>query len=114
MFSSIDLSSRALDALMLRQEMSTKNIANVDTPGYKRQDVNFENALEQELLHNKGKAIPEIYTDMTEFSYRLDGNNVDIESEVKHLSQSKVQYDTIAQRVSSEFNKYKSLLQNLK
>lgn len=114
MFSYVDLSSRALDAYMLQQETINKNIANVDTPGYKRQAVSFEKALEQELLYNKGTAVPEIYTDMSDFSYRLDGNNVDIENEIRHLTQSKVQYDTISQRAAAQLNKYKTLLQNIK
>ena len=48
-FNYINVLDKAADASWLRENAITNNIANIDTPGYKRQDVDFESVLEKEL-----------------------------------------------------------------
>ena len=52
---SIDLISLSLDGLSARQKAISSNIANADTQGYKRIDVNFEDQLEKIIYTNKLK-----------------------------------------------------------
>lgn len=115
MFSAINLSEKYLNALLHKQSVISNNISNVDTPGYKRRDIRFNLTLNEAM--EKGK-VDELKTeeviDMASFSYRMDGNNVDIDKEMGELSLVKVQYDTMAQRAASQLNKYKTLLQNIK
>ncbi|MGN0242086.1 MAG: flagellar basal body rod protein FlgB, partial [Candidatus Weimeria sp.] len=48
-FSYVNLMDKALDASWLRETAISNNIANADTPGYKRKDVKFQDILEYEL-----------------------------------------------------------------
>ena len=52
-FDYINVLDRAADAAWQRNEAISNNIANVDTPGYKRQDVAFESVLQQALGNNR-------------------------------------------------------------
>lgn len=45
--------SRTMDAQMARQKVIANNIANVDTPGFQRREVRFEDAMKQALKKNK-------------------------------------------------------------
>ena len=119
MFQDIGISTKALDGLLLRHEAISNNIANIDTPGYKRIDVNFEEVFSRELNKN-AKSINysqldvEVYTDKANYAYRMDGNNVDVDMEMAQLSKTKLKYDVLAQRVSSQLSRYKTILNQLK
>lgn len=112
---------KSLNASAMQQQMLSNNIANVDTPGYKRSEVVFQSKLDQ-LLNNRGKEVfpmsvtdkmhipavetftideiqPEIKMN-TETSLRTDGNNVDIDSEMAKMAENTAYYGTIAQLVS--------------
>ena len=52
-FDYINVLDKASDASWTRNEIIANNIANVDTPGYKRQDLNFEDELERALGHSR-------------------------------------------------------------
>ena len=58
-FDYINVLDKAADAAWLRNDAISNNIANVDTPGYKRQDVNFEVQLERALKSNRYDTIDE-------------------------------------------------------
>ncbi|AEF17368.1 MULTISPECIES: flagellar basal body rod protein FlgB [Thermoanaerobacterium] len=120
-FNTVDLMSKALDASELRNEVISNNIANVDTPGFKRSDVNFESILNDAINSNKLTGFvtdknhipinstsidniePQIVQDNST-SMRLDGNNVDIDVEMSNLAKNQLYYDALAQRVSGELN----------
>lgn len=114
MFNTIDLANKSLDYLLQRQEALSKNVANVDTPGYKRVDVKFKTSLEEAIKKQQVNLVEtEVFTDNESYSYRLDGNNVDIDKEMAEISLVSVQYNTIVQCQSSQFNKYRTLLQSV-
>ncbi len=115
-FDYINVLEKAADAAWLRDQCIANNIANVDTPGYKRQDVDFESVLARELGHRRGESMDEkvsdvvlsrlnvtSYTDAAAYSYRTDRNNVDIENENVLLAQNQLKYQGILRGVSSEF-----------
>ncbi len=124
-YSYIDVLKKAADAKWMRNEILTNNIANVDTPGYKRQDVTFETYLaaaiqsggnpSSTLTHrvknaDLSKAITRVYEDHAGYSYRLDGNNVDIETEnVEHAS-NQLEYQALIDSMNNEFNRIKTAL----
>jgi flagellar basal-body rod protein FlgB len=89
-FNYINVLDKAADASWKRNEIINNNIANVDTPGYKRKDVQFESYLMSALMGDNSldKRVAEanlnsleatVYTDNSNLSYRLDGNNVERE-----------------------------------
>ncbi|MHC1750476.1 MAG: flagellar basal body rod protein FlgB [Cellulosilyticaceae bacterium] len=120
MFHNLNVMNKALDASMLRNNIISNNIANEETPGFKRQDVNFQTILASEIK-NKGKSgidvnalDGKVYTDRASFSGRLDGNNVDIDQEMSELAKNKLRYDTLTRRASAQIQRFKTILQNLK
>ena len=92
----IDVMNKAADAAWLRETVISQNIAMGDTPGYKRQDVNFEGVLEREL--GKMKYVS------------LDENSVDPEQEYAELASTRIRYNALVDSMTSEFNKIKSVI----
>ena len=56
-FDYINVLDKAADASWLRETAIMNNLANTDTPGYKRQEVDFESVLQRELGHSKYTAL---------------------------------------------------------
>lgn len=119
----INVLAKSADAAYLRNEIIGDNIANVDTPGYKRQDVSFEQDLAIALKNSRYKSLDEkvssvklnhikgrVYTDSANYSYRLDGNNVDIDNENVELASNQLKYNGIIQSIDSEFDNLKSVM----
>lgn len=115
-FDYVNVLDKAADASWLRNDAIANNIANVDTPDYKRQDVDFESALKTALQSANGSSMDSrvssmdlnklnvsTYTDNGDFSYRLDGNNVDIDTENAELASNQLKYEAIMQSVNQEF-----------
>ena len=115
-FDYINVLEKAADASWLRDQCISNHIANVDTPGYKRQDVDFESVLEKELGYRRTESMDEkvanvnlsrlkvgAYTDAAGFSYRTDRNNVDIENENVLLARNQLQYQGLMRSITSEF-----------
>lgn len=115
-FDYINVLDKAADASWLRNEAISNNIANASTPGYKRQDVAFESELQKALGTNRYESMdskvagvktsrlqPRPYTDSADYSYRLDGNNVDIENENVMLAENQLKYQGLLTSVSQEF-----------
>lgn len=122
-FDYINLLDRAADASWLRNEAISNNIANADTPGYKRQDVAFESELKKAIGYNRYESTdskvsklktrrlePRPYTDSAGFSYRLDGNNVDIENENVMLAENQLKYQGLLTSINNEFSNLQSVM----
>jgi len=109
---------RGLDAAWLRNNVISQNIANVDTPGYKRKVVKFEEFLDSEMKTGRisqGKSklssnVMQIIEDPANSSYRSDGNNVDIEHEMALLAANSIRYNTLIQRINGDFQKLKTVI----
>ena len=122
-FSYINVLDKAADASWKRETLLANNIANVDTPGYKRQDIDFQSVLKSELnnyefmnLDQKMNAVdltelnPMVYTDHGNFSYRLDGNNVDMDTEQVELASEQIKYQALTQSITAEFQRLQAVL----
>lgn len=123
LFSSVDLMQTGLDASWMRNAVIRNNIANVETPGFKASDVLFEDTFAQALENTgagmkvtRAKHMSGGYNieDIEPFvvknngtSMRMDGNDVDIESENTKLAQNSVQYNTILYKLNSELARIK-------
>ena len=119
----INVLDKAADAAWNRETAISNNIANGDTPGYKRQDVDFEGVLRRELSRFKYVSLDEkvsklhmhhlnadIYTDAANYSYRLDKNNVDPEQEYAELASTRIKYNALIDSMSKEFGRIKSVI----
>lgn len=120
----INVLTKAADASWTRNEIITNNLANVDTPGYKRKDVSFQNYLVQELTSGDSTSLrtrvndvelgnlnATVYTDFTELSYRLDGNNVDIDTENVEFASNQLYYQTVLDTINHQFSMLKAAMQ---
>ena len=122
-FDYINVLNRAADAAWQRNEAISNNIANVDTPGYKRQDVAFESLLQQALGNNRYQSMDDkvanvnlsrlrgrAYVDYANYSYRLDGNNVDIENENVMLAENQLKYQGLISSINQEFTNLQTVM----
>lgn len=122
-FDYVNVLDKAADASWKREALISNNIANVDTPGYKRQDLDFQSALKLELARSNHDSLdsrigqmdltklnPMTFTDMAGYSYRLDGNNVDIDTENVELASEQIRYQAVTTSISQEFSRMKTVI----
>ncbi len=121
----IDVLNKAASASWTKNEIISNNIANVDTPDFKRSDLDFESLLQSAMSGTNTKNLdkkvasinlnslnPMVYTDYEELSYRYDGNNVDIDTENAYLADNQIKYYAYINAINQEFNRLKMVLQN--
>jgi flagellar basal-body rod protein FlgB len=119
-----DILQRAMSVSLIRQEVIADNIANADTPHFKRSEVAFESELSRALraydpypfpaaltnerhipfyrVRDYREVKPIVYLDYTT-TYRNDGNNVDIEKEMVDARETALRYMAMAQIVNNNF-----------
>ncbi len=125
MFGYVNVLKAAADASWTREEVLTNNIANVDTPNYKRQDVDFTTYLNSALSRTNGGSSSltnrvnninyndvaiRTYTDNSTLSYRTDGNNVDLSTENVGLAAEQINYNALIDSMNNEFSRFKAVL----
>lgn len=107
------MARKLLDASVVRQEAIASNIANVDTPGYRRLDVStdFASQLRTKLQAGKLSEVasmqPAVVEDLSARSVRPDGNSVEIEHELIAMSRNTVEYDYLTEIVTRNIKQMK-------
>ncbi len=130
--SNMKVLEKGLDAYSKRAEALANNIANVNTPTYKRKDIQFESFLEK-ALRDDGSSIIGKRTDEKHFQIgrenkldgveanfieenstvmRFDGNNVDIEKEKVEQTKNNIRYQFATNKISSSFSLLRSVIRN--
>lgn len=107
---------KAADAAWIRNDCINNNLANVNTPHYKREDVDFKAQLKEAMngfryLSTDQKVAsltnedlrPKSYIDHAGFSYRKDENNVDIDVENAYLAENQIYYNGLVTAITTEF-----------
>lgn len=91
--------AKTLDAVAARQKVIANNIANVETPGYKRSYVTFEDELRSVMETSSGRNRLRKVKELTHSSRvdvlsptRADGNNVNIDAEIADLAKTSLNY----------------------
>ena len=126
----IDYMQRGMEAASMRHEVISDNIANVNTPNFRKSDVIFEDLLAKEIYgdeeagrrlkmvrtHDKHlpmevyrKAAPVIQRDETTIM-RVDDNNVDIDMEMATLAKNQLYYNALATEMKGHFAKLRSVI----
>lgn len=124
----VSIMEKALSASSLRQNVISNNIANVNTPGFKKSEVAFETILQEALgggstiplvktnerhisptLQNIDDVSPSLNT-INSTSLRTDGSNVDIDIEMAELAKNNIYYDAVAQQLGKYFTNLKSVI----
>ncbi|MEG7530318.1 MAG: flagellar basal body rod protein FlgB [Hungatella sp.] len=116
------MTQKSLDYLWLKQSVTTNNIANNDTPGFKAQYVTFEDSLKRNLqglaaggetnasVLQQGIERSGFSVHNTTDSARLDGNNVQIEAENTELARSYLQYQYQLQSLNSDISRLRAAI----
>lgn len=114
-----DLLKLAMDGSTLRHTAITNNIANVNTPGYKKLEVSFQKALAEAMdkprlglkrTNPKHLGLPRYLEEEgivqisrnTKTSLRTDGNNVDVDMELAALAENNLYFNSLAQLLSDQ------------
>jgi flagellar basal-body rod protein FlgB len=126
--SSIPLLVKSLDASMLRSRVIANNIANINTPGYQRLDVSFEDELRKALDNGKlrgmrtnDKHMPIGRQDLSGVNATVQKpvdptlpsgvNNVDIDKEMADLAQTQIQYNFMAKFLKGKYTRLNAAIQ---
>jgi len=102
---------KMLDVSLLRHQAIASNLANVETPNYKRLDVSssFEDQLRQAVAGGNSAEIaslqPSLAVDTNAISGRSDGNTVQLETEMLKLNTNTVENTLETQLVSGSLAK---------
>jgi flagellar basal-body rod protein FlgB len=103
---------RALSGASQRHEALSENIANVNTPGYKRRDVDFHSALQAAMPFGDSAVANAPFGITVDDSapIRADGNSVDVDAENAGLAQNALEYEAISQVLRSRDDIIRSAL----
>ena len=127
----LDILAREMDVSILRRSVIANNIANSDTPNFKRSEVTFESQLKRALDSEKVVPFPQYITNERHIAFdkpmdyrqvkaqrlldyltesKNNGNNVDIEQEGMNSLQNELLYTTLAQVISAEIGRVNVVL----
>lgn len=122
---------KAMNASSLQHQVTSNNIANVNTPGFKASEVVFQNKLDRVLNAREAEYMPLAVThqnhipieehmtlDMirpeiitrNETAMRNDDNNVDIDSEMAKMAENTAYYTSLAQITSNKISGLRSVI----
>lgn len=100
----------ALDGLASRQRAIANNIANVNTPGYHARRVDFEAALTRSVANGDGKSAATTSTSLE--PTRLDGSNVNLDTETLSNIDTVLRFQFATQAASGSFNSIRTALRS--
>lgn len=114
----------ALDGMMKRNEAIANNIANVNTPGYKREYVDFESVLQNktEMVLDTVKTHKNHMTLQSsdalqiqkekEYHTRRDENNINIDRENTDVAINQIMYGAVTRQLSNQLNRIKTVIRD--
>lgn len=103
---------KLMTASAMRAKVIANNVANANTPGYKRQVVEFENVLQKAMEDNPEsihQVAPEIVEDL-ETKSSFDGNNVTLELELNAQDENRLMFELYSSILSSRSEMMRSAI----
>jgi flagellar basal-body rod protein FlgB len=97
-----------LDLVTFRHELISSNLANVDTPGYRTQDLDFEGEMRRAEQHSNPFS-PQVQQ-VKGLIERPDGNNVSLERETLALARVQLQYKAGVELLRNEVHMLQSAI----
>jgi flagellar basal-body rod protein FlgB len=105
---------RFLDLSVYRESLIGSNLANIDTPGYRTRDINFQGELQRATEDGGGQLQYASYTPLARpvlgLMERPDGNNVSLERETLLLAETQMRFSIGVQVLRSEFHRISSAI----
>ncbi len=99
-----------LDLVTFRHELISSNLANVDTPGYRTQDVDFEGEMRRAEQRLEGAPVSPHVQEVRGLIERPDGNNVSLERETLALARVQLQYRAGVELLRNEIHELQSAI----
>lgn len=103
----VDTLRQLMDVAQLRHRVISHNLANVNTPGYHRLDVQFEEELARQLSRTSGWATQSVTPRVVAeegLQERADGNNVDVDRELGQMNKNATLFETYTQLLATHFS----------
>jgi flagellar basal-body rod protein FlgB len=121
---SLEILQRSMDVSILRRRTIADNLANSDTPNFKRSDISFESELKRALDSENRRTMEGALTDSRHIPFnrpqswldvqprkvldylstsKNNGNNVDVETESMMALQNQLAYNLMASAVQNQF-----------
>lgn len=98
-----------MDLLSARQKLVASNIANIDTPGYKTRDIDFQFEFMSMLKGNNPNMV-----EVPGLVVKNDGNNVNLEREARLLSENALRFTLASSLLRGELQAVRSAIQESK
>jgi flagellar basal-body rod protein FlgB len=113
--SGYELLTQIMDAASMRHRVIAQNVANVNTPGYKRLEVVFEDEMARALASHPPSSmspLPAVKPQIVvgDGPERVDGNTVDIDREMNDMARNALLYEAAAQIVTSRIGQFRSAI----
>ena len=88
-----------------RQQTIAANMANVDTPGYHTQDIDFQKALQNAVVEGKDASATPASIEVQGLNERPDGNNVSMDREGLNLAEAQLKFKTGVALLHQEYQR---------
>ena len=99
-----------MDLLSIRQKAVASNVANVDTPGYRTKDVDFQYEFLSSLNDSKPLQETVEIVEPNDLLAKNDGNNVNIDREMRLLAENSMRFRMVSTLARGEFKAIKNAL----
>jgi flagellar basal-body rod protein FlgB len=101
---------RYMDLLSARQKLVASNIANIDTPGYKSQDINFQSEFQNATGGGNLETTPVNVIDTPGLVVKSDGNNVSLDREARLLSENALRFSIASSLIKTQLKMVESAI----
>ncbi len=103
----------AMRAEGTRQRVIANNIANMNTPGFRRSDIDFQDVLSKAIGSGKKvgehEMVPELFQPMST-ALKSNGNDVHLESEVGEMVKNSLRHKTFMMLLRKKYGQYKAAM----
>ena len=106
---------KLMDVSALRQRVLANNLANINTPGYKREDVNFREALSEAIQSGDRQQIAQVQAEVqmdTASPSRPDGNTVSLQDEMALMAENNILYTLATKVAGAKYARLHSAIKN--
>ena len=99
-----------MDLLSARQKLVASNIANIDTPGYKTKDIDFQAEFQSLISGNSAAPQPPHVSDSPGLGVKSDGNNVSLDRETRLLAETALRFSVASTLMKNQLRTMQSAI----
>jgi len=109
----VDLCEKMLDYAALRHKVIANNVANINTPNFRRSDVEFAKELDRVLREKGMEGVGDLrfrITKPNETPIRADGSNASVDKDMAVMAENAIRYQIYSQLIARQFRKIRDIL----